>query len=147
MKSSDLISKWLKEEGFTHFFYVGGGNIMHLTESLSNELIGIPVIHEVAAVIASEYFNSVAEGNNKSLALVTAGPGLTNTITGIAGAWLENRFVLIIGGQVKTSDLKNNINLRQRGIQEIDGVTLVKSICKIAKIIDKPINKNELLML
>lgn len=143
MKYSDLISKWLKEEGFTHFFYVGGGNIMHLTESLSNELIGIPVIHEVAAVIASEYFNSVAEGNNKSLALVTAGPGLTNTITGIAGAWLENRFVLIIGGQVKTSDLKNNINLRQRGIQEIDGVTLVKSICKIAKIIDKPINKNE----
>ena len=143
MKYSDLIGKWLKNRGFTHFFYVGGGNIMHLTESLSNHLIGIPVIHEVAAVIASEYFNAIADNDRKSLALVTAGPGLTNTITGIAGAWLENRFTLIIGGQVKTSDLKNNINLRQRGIQEIDGAKLVSSICKISKRIDYPISKED----
>ena len=108
MKYSDEISKWLFDLGFTHFFYVGGGNIMHLTESLSNYLTGIPVIHEVAAVIGSEYFNETSRDKSKSLALVTAGPGLTNTITGIAGAWLENRFVLILGGQVKTSDLKAN---------------------------------------
>lgn len=130
MKYSDEISNWLLELGFTHFFYVGGGNIMHLTESLSNNLIGIPVIHEVAAVIGSEYFNETSRDGRKSLALVTAGPGLTNTITGIAGAWLENRFVLILGGQVKTSDLKGESGIRQRGIQEIDGVTLVKSIVK-----------------
>ena len=84
---------------------------MHLTESLSNHLTGIPVIHEVAAVIASEYFNETAPKDQKAIALVTAGPGLTNTITGIAGAWLENRFVLVLGGQVKTSDLKGELNI------------------------------------
>jgi acetolactate synthase-1/2/3 large subunit len=132
MKYSDNLSIWLHEFGFTHYFYVGGGNIMHLTESLSNYLIGIPVIHEVAAVIAAEYFNETSPNDQKAIALVTAGPGLTNTITGIAGAWLENRFVLVLGGQVKTSDLKGELKIRQRGIQEIDGVSLVSSICKRA---------------
>jgi acetolactate synthase-1/2/3 large subunit len=146
MKYSDQIAIWLKDNGFTHFFYVGGGNIMHLTESLSNHLKGVPVIHEVAAVIASEYFNAISE-NNKSIVLVTAGPGLTNTITGIAGSWLENRFVLIFGGQVKTTDLKNNSNLRQRGIQEINGFELVKSICKVSERIDNPISKDYFLNL
>lgn len=144
MKYSDQIAIWLKEQKFTHYFYVGGGNIMHLTESLSNHLTGVPVIHEVAAVIASEYFNAISK-NKKSLALVTAGPGLTNTITGIAGSWLENRFTLIFGGQVKTTDLKNNSELRQRGIQEINGSELVKSICKVSERIDKPISKDNFL--
>ena len=146
MKYSDQIAIWLKEEKFTHYFYVGGGNIMHLTESLSNHLTGIPVIHEVAAVIASEYFNAISK-NKKSLALVTAGPGLTNTITGIAGSWLENRFTLIFGGQVKTTDLKNNSELRQRGIQEINGSELVKSICKVSERIDKPISKDNFFLI
>ncbi|MDA9963681.1 thiamine pyrophosphate-binding protein [Schleiferiaceae bacterium] len=142
MKYSDILAGWLREFGFTHYFYVGGGNIMHLTESLSNHLTGIPVIHEVAAVIASEYFNETAPTDQKAIALVTAGPGLTNTITGIAGAWLENRFVLVLGGQVKTSDLKGEANIRQRGIQEIDGVTLVSSICKRSVRLLKPVSKN-----
>ena len=144
MKYSDEISNWLLDLGFTHFFYVGGGNIMHLTESLSNNLKGIPVIHEVAAVIGSEYFNETSRDGRKSLALVTAGPGLTNTITGIAGAWLENRFVLILGGQVKTSDLKGDSGIRQRGIQEIDGVTLLKSIVKKSIRLNNPIPRQAL---
>lgn len=144
MKYSNEFAKWLSELGFTHYFYVGGGNIMHLTESLSHFLIGIPVIHEVAAVIGSEYFNETNRNQKKSLALVTAGPGLTNTVTGIAGAWLENRFVLIVGGQVKTSDLKGTSGIRQRGIQEIDGVALVDSIVKKSLRLDKPITKKDL---
>ena len=132
MKYSDQIAIWLKEEKFTHYFYVGGGNIMHLTESLSNHLTGIPVIHEVAAVIASEYFNAISK-NKKSLALVTAGPGLTNTITGIAGSWLENRFTLIFGGQVKTTDLKNNSELRQRGIRKLTDLSWLKVFVKFQK--------------
>ena len=88
MKFADLIAKTLKELGFTHFFFVGGGNIMHLTGSLAEHLIPVPVIHEVAAVIGSEYFNKVSN-ENRALAMVTAGPGITNAITGIAGAYLE----------------------------------------------------------
>ena len=57
MKHSDAIALLLKERKFTHFFFVGGGNIMHLIGSLSKFLQPIPVIHEVAAIIGSEYFN------------------------------------------------------------------------------------------
>ena len=104
MKYSDQIADWLVGLGYTHCFYVGGGNIMHLIESLSKKLTCVPVIHEVAAGIAAEYFNETSDGA-KALALVTAGPGLTNIVTAIAGAYLESRELLVIGGQVKTADL------------------------------------------
>ena len=55
MKYSDQLSIWLKSFGYTHFFYVGGGNVMHLVESFSRTFVGVPVIHEVAAGIAAEY--------------------------------------------------------------------------------------------
>lgn len=130
MKYSDQIAAWLKAAGYTHYFYVGGGNIMHLTESLDRYLTGVPVVHEVAAGIAAEYFNEIA-APAKALALVTAGPGLTNIVTAISGAWLESRELLVIGGQVKTTDLARQ-QVRSRGIQEIDGVELLKSTTKHA---------------
>lgn len=138
MKYSDQLAAWLKEAGYTHYFYVGGGNIMHLTESLDRYLKGIPVIHEVAAGIAAEYFNVIA-APAKALALVTAGPGLTNIVTAISGSWLESRELLVIGGQVKTADLARD-KLRSRGIQEIDGVALVKSTTKVAQRLEAPIS-------
>lgn len=140
IKYSDQIARWLKDLGYTHYFYVGGGNIMHLTESLDNELIGVPVVHEVAAGIAAEYFNVVNEHlNKKALALVTAGPGLSNIITAMAGSWLESRELLVIGGQVKSSDLASE-KLRSRGIQEIKGTRLAESLCKISYQVKKPID-------
>lgn len=142
MKYSDQLSEWLQELGYTHYFYVGGGNIMHLTESLSRYLIGVPVIHEVAAGIAAEYFNVIEPNGKKALALVTTGPGLTNIVTAISGAWLESRELLVIGGQVKVSDLSSK-NLRSRGIQEVKGVEIVRSITKCAVQLRKPINENE----
>jgi len=66
MKYSDQLGEWLRHLGYTHYFYVGGGNIMHLTESLSRELVGVPVVHEVAAGIAAEYFNVVAKNGQKA---------------------------------------------------------------------------------
>jgi acetolactate synthase-1/2/3 large subunit len=126
MKYSDLMAKWLAELGYTHCFFVAGGNIMHLLESCSRYLTAIPVVHEVAAGIAAEYFNEI-HPNAKAFALVTAGPGLTNIVTAIGGAFLESRELLVIGGQVKVSDLSHG-TLRQRGIQEIDGVSIVRPI-------------------
>jgi len=140
MKYSDQLAKFLKNLGYSHFFYVGGGNIMHLTESMSRYLTGIPVIHEVAAGIAVEYFNEVSD--RKALALVTAGPGLTNIITAISGSWLESRELLIIGGQVKTTDLMGE-RMRSRGIQEIDGVSLVSSTTKLSKRLLHPISSKD----
>ncbi len=137
MKYSDRIADWLVELGYTHCFYVGGGNIMHLLESLSRRLDCRAVIHEVAAGIAAEYFNESGHGG-KALALVTAGPGLTNVVTALGGAWLESRELLLIGGQVKTTDLSRG-TLRQRGIQEIDGVAVAKPLCKASVLVDTPL--------
>ena len=143
MKYSDQIAVWLKAAGYTHYFFVGGGNIMHLTESLDRYLKGVPVIHEVAAGIAAEYFNEIA-APRKALALVTTGPGITNIVTAISGAWLESRELLVIGGQVKTADLSHG-ELRGRGIQEVDGVELLKSTTKAAHRFLAPVGGAEFL--
>ncbi len=145
MKYSDQIAAWLQAAGYTHYFFVGGGNIMHLTESLDRYLTGVPVIHEVAAGIAAEYFNEIA-APNRALALVTTGPGITNIVTAISGAWLESRELLVIGGQVKTADLAHG-QLRARGIQEVDGVELLKTTTKAAHRFLAPIDGTEFLSL
>jgi acetolactate synthase-1/2/3 large subunit len=141
MKYSDHFIDLLVEDGYTTVFYVAGGNIMHLLDSCRSRLECVPVIHEMSAVIGAEYFNE--SSNSKAFALVTAGPGLTNCVTGIAGAWLEGREVLVVGGQVKSSDLMRKTGVRQNGIQEIDGVELVKSICKAAIRIDSIVSDSE----
>ena len=102
-------------------------------------MVCVPFVHEVGAAIAVEYFNaSRDEGTGRALALVTAGPGITNALTGIAGAWQESRELLVVGGQVKSSDLSRGA-VRQRGIQEIDGVELVSSVTKRAMRIERPV--------
>src|ERR1700744_5942608 len=121
-KYSDLLADWLVELGYTPCFFGAGGNIMHLLESCSHRFTCVPVVHEVAAGIAAEYFNEIsAEG--RAFAMVTAGPGLTNIVTAMAGAYLESHELLVIGGQVKVGDLARGQG-RQRGIQEIDGVSI-----------------------
>jgi acetolactate synthase-1/2/3 large subunit len=143
MKYSDRFVDLLVKNGYTTVFYVAGGNIMHILNSCRTRLNCIPVVHEVSAVIAAEYFNETSD--ERAFALVTAGPGLTNCVTGIAGAWLESRGVLIVGGQVKSSDLMLNSGVRQNGIQELDGIEIVKSICKAVIRIDKILPDDQLL--
>ncbi len=138
-KYSDVLAGWLAELGYTHCFFVAGGNIMHLLESCSHTLTCIPVVHEVAAGIAAEYFNEVHLGS-KAFAMVTAGPGLTNIVTALGGAWLESRELLVLGGQVKTADL-NRGQVRQRGIQEIDGVAIAAPIAEKSLLMDKVVDR------
>ena len=107
---------------------------MHLLDAARKIFKCIPVVNEVAAGIAAEYFNESNADGNKAFALVTAGPGLTNIITAMAGAFLESRELLVIGGQVKRSDLKSSL-LRQRGIQEIDGQAIATPITVASKTI------------
>jgi acetolactate synthase-1/2/3 large subunit len=144
-KYSDDIADWLLEAGYTTCFFVAGGNIMHLIESFSRKIQMIPVIHEVAATIATDYFNesSSAKGfkNGKALALVTLGPGVTNTLTGVVGAYIDSRELLLLAGQVKSTDLKSK-NDRQRGIQEIDGVSIFSSVTKKSILLDKRLGES-----
>lgn len=139
MKYSDQLTNWLCELGYTHCFFVAGGNIMHLLESCSRKFTCVPVVHEVAAGIAAEYFNQVST-MGRAFALVTAGPGLTNIVTAMAGAYLESRELLVIGGQVKVSDLARG-QIRQRGIQEIDGVSITRPVTVTSAIIDTTIGR------
>ena len=142
-KFADYFCDALVELGYTHCFFVAGGNIMHLLDAARTRFSCVPVVHEVSAGIAAEYFNE-SDGNGRAFALVTAGPGLTNIVTAVAGAWLESRELLVVGGQVKTTDLRDN-TLRQRGIQEIDGVAILQPITKISKRIDYTWNQEEIL--
>jgi len=136
MKYAEAVCEWLRELGYTDCFFVAGGNIMHLLDGARTRFRCVPFVHEVAAGIAAEYFNeSGADG--RAFVLVTAGPGLTNLITALAGAFLESRELLAIGGQVKRVDLAPPA-LRQRGIQEIDGVALARPVCVDARRIETP---------
>jgi acetolactate synthase-1/2/3 large subunit len=134
----------LEDSGYTHCFYVAGGNSMHLLESASKIFQCIPVIHEVTAAIAAEYFNVSRKDKQRAFVLVTAGPGATNAITGIAGAWLESRELLVVGGQVKSTHLSNG-KIRQKGIQEITGRSLMRNISKSSVTIKKPFSAAEII--
>ena len=145
VKYSDQLVDWLIGAGYTHCFFVAGGNIMHLLNSVRTRMVYVPFVHDVGAAIAVEYFNaSRDEGGGRAFALVTAGPGITNALTGVAGAWQESRELLVIGGQVKSSDLSRGA-VRQRGIQEIDGVELVRSVTKRAMRIERPVARDTVL--
>ena len=133
MKYSDYFIESLVKAGYTHCFFVGGGNVMHLLESARTRMECIAVVHEVSAGIAAEYFNVANRENNKrAFALVTAGPGITNLVTAIAGSWLESRELLIVGGQARTEFMSNSA-VRQIGHQQINGKAIIEPISKLSK--------------
>jgi acetolactate synthase-1/2/3 large subunit len=134
MKYSDFFCLSLKNLGYTHCFALQGGPIMHLINSANKYFKLTSFLHENSAAIAADYFNA-SNTNQKAWVLVTSGPGLTNSVTGIANAFLESRELLIVSGQCKLNDLLLNrrFNLRQTGHQQIDGVSIVKKITKFSK--------------
>ena len=144
-KYAEQLTDWLVELGYTHCFFVAGGTIMHLLDGARTRFTCVPVVHEVAAGIAVEYFNE-AGGQGRAFAMVTAGPGVSNIITAMSGAWLESRELLVIAGQVKSEDLATN-GVRQRGIQEIDGVGLAAPVAKHSVQMKKPMPKAEFVSL
>jgi acetolactate synthase-1/2/3 large subunit len=141
MKYAQVLISWLVQEGYTTCYFVAGGNIMHLLDGIRSQVRCVPVVHEVAAAIAVEYHNEVGSASDgthdRAFALVTAGPGLTNALTGLAGAYLESRDLLLIGGQVKREDLAPP-GLRQLGIQEVDGVAMAAPVCKLSQRLLEP---------
>ena len=127
---ANQIFAFLQSKGVDRVFLVPGGGNMFLVDAVATQagLDFVATHHEQSAVIAAEYYSRVS--GKIGVALVTTGPGSTNAITGIAGAWLDSIPVLILAGQVKTSDLNAGNKLRQRGPQEIDLVSMVAKISK-----------------
>ncbi len=131
---SKLIFAYLANCGVDRVFLVPGGGNMFLVDAVgSNPNIDVVATHhEQAAVIAAEYYARVS--GKIGVAVVTTGPGSSNAVTGIAGAWLDSIPVLILAGQVKTSDYNFKGELRQSGPQEIDLTSMVKKITKYCKV-------------
>jgi acetolactate synthase-1/2/3 large subunit len=136
MNYATLTLEWLHELGYTHCFFVAGGNIMHLLNAARQRMTCIPFVHEVAAGIAAEYHNEARPVHGRAFVLVTAGPGVTNVLTAMAGAWLESRELLVLAGQVKRTDLATD-GLRQRGIQEVDGVAMAAPVAIVSERLDE----------
>ncbi len=105
---------------------------MHLVDSLGKHpsLQYVCNLHEQACAVAADAYSQYT--NNFGVALVTTGPGGTNAITGVAGAWLDSIPCMCVSGQVKTADRARDIEVRQLGFQEIDIVSLVTPITKYA---------------
>ena len=103
-KLSDYVIRFLADEGIRHVFLVTGGGAMHLDESLAREASLEPICnsHEQASAICAEIYGKTT--NNLGAAIVTTGPGGTNAVTGVAGAWLDSTPCIYISGQVKRPD-------------------------------------------
>src|ERR1035437_6205728 len=142
-KLSDYVMRFVAGQGVKHVFLVVGGGAMHLNDSLSRckEIEFVCNLHEQASAIAAENYSKAT--NHLGVALVTTGPGGTNAITGLAGAWLDSTPCLFISGQVKRADSMfrpdgTPLGVRQGGVQEVDIVSIVRPITKYAVTVNDP---------
>jgi acetolactate synthase-1/2/3 large subunit len=138
VKLSDWVFRFIAELGVKHIFMVTGGGAMHLNDSLGQcrDIEYICTLHEQAAAMAAESYAKVTGG--LGVCLVTAGPGGTNAITGVAGAWLDSTPMLVLSGQAKRADLKGASGVRQMGVQEVDIVAMVTPTTKYAVTVMEP---------
>lgn len=138
IKLSDYVIKCLEATGVKHMFMLPGGGAMHLNDSLgkSKKIQYIGCLHEQACAIAAEAYARV--NNTLGLVMVTTGPGGTNALTGVAGAYLESTPVFVVSGQVKRADMINGQGIRQQGMQELNIIDVVKPVTKYAALVDDP---------
>lgn len=137
MQVAEYLMRRVAGLGVRHVFLVVGGGAMHLNHALALEPRLTPVCnaHEQASAMAAEAYAKVT--GNLGVCMVTTGPGGTNAVTGVAGAWLDSTPTLFLSGQVKRSDRIYDAEgrprgLRQMGNQEIDIVSIVRPITKYA---------------
>lgn len=139
---SEWIGEYLVNWGITHNFTVPGGGAMYLnmafghTKGLSN----IFVQHEQSAAMAAEAFQRI--NNVPALVCCTTGPGGTNTLTGVLGAWLDSIPMLVISGQVKypSTKMASGLNVRALGDQEYDIVPVAANMTKYAITVTDPMS-------
>lgn len=140
MQVGEYIAQFLVSRGVTHNYTVPGGGAMYLnmafghTEGLKN----VFVQHEQAAAIAAEAHARLT--NLPALVCCTTGPGGTNTLTGVVGAWLDSIPMIVVSGQVKYESTKMaaGLDLRAMGDQEYDIVPVVSHMTKYARLVTKP---------
>jgi acetolactate synthase-1/2/3 large subunit len=133
MNAAEYVFTRLAEQGVRDVFMVSGGGIMHLTDALGRnpDLKYWCNHHEQACAIAAEGYARATGGIG--VCLVTTGPGSTNALSGIAGAWVDSIPVVVISGQVRTDLIADYATYRQIGPQEIDIVSMARHVTKYAR--------------
>ncbi len=131
-KLSDYVAEFLASQGIGHAFIISGGASIHLLHSIAEhpEIAHICPHHEQAGAMAADAYARV--NGNLGCAIGTSGPGATNMITGIAGAWFDSVPCLYITGQVTTFRMKGDTGVRQLGFQETEIIPMVEPITKYA---------------
>lgn len=141
IRVADYIAKFIHNNGVKHVFMLSGGGIMHLTDGLAcnKDLKIFCLHHEQAVSMAIEAYSRTT--GNFGVGYFTTGPGATNALTGLAGAWLDSVPCLFISGQVKRKETvyKAKIpGLRQIGVQEFNIIPIIKSVTKYSAFVDDP---------
>ncbi|HEX3848278.1 MAG TPA: thiamine pyrophosphate-binding protein [Steroidobacteraceae bacterium] len=144
MNLSSFVLKYVADLGVKHVFLVTGGGAMHLNRALADEtrLRAVCNSHEQASAICAEGYAKATHG--LGVCMVTTGPGGTNAVTGVAGAWLDSTPTLFISGQVKRPDRMFDaatgrpLGMRQLGVQEVDICSIVRPITKYAETVLDP---------
>jgi len=139
MKVAEYVASFLESHGIKDVFMLSGGFCLPLVDAIADSNINyICNLHEQSAAICAEAYAQYT--NLPGVCLVTAGPGSTNTITGVTSAWLDSIPMIILSGQVQSKDIKGKRKVRQIGFQEVDIVSIVKSITKSAVTVTDPRN-------
>ena len=140
MKLSDYVAAFLAEQGVRYAFIVSGGASIHLLHSLAarDDIEPICPHHEQGGAMAADGYARVT--GKIGCAIGTSGPGATNLITGIAGAWFDSIPIIFITGQVATYRMKGDTGVRQMGFQETDILPMVAPITKYAAQIQDPMD-------
>lgn len=141
MKLTDYIVQFFEEQEVHDMFMLTGGGCMHLVDSFgkSKKIKYICTHHEQSAAMAGEAYAKYK--NDLGLVLVTSGPGATNAITGLLGAFQDSVPVIFLSGQCKRSQTiyQSDIpQLRQFGVQEVNIIPIVQSITKKAIFVEEP---------
>lgn len=145
IRLADYIANFLVDRGITDCFTVVGGGAMHLNDAFGHKA-GLKCHynhHEQASAIAAEAYARL--DNRPALVCVTTGPGGTNAITGVLGAWLDSIPMFVVSGQVRydttaryAEQFTNGLSLRAVGDQEFDITRSVGCMCKYAEMLEKP---------
>ena len=140
MNNSEFIINFLQKKGLNTAFGVTGGGAMFLNEAFRKQknLEFIFMHHEQSAAMAAEAYYRIK--NKPAILSVTSGPGGTNAITGVIGAWIDSIPMIVISGQVESKDMISNSKTRQIGIQEANIRDIIKPITKYSKVLTKKSN-------
>ncbi len=130
--AADFVAEFLVSKGVTAVFELSGGMITFITDAIfrSGKIRIVNMRHEQAAGFAAE--GAARVGKVAGVALATSGPGATNLVTAIGSAYFDSTPMIFITGQVNQSEIRSNQHQRQNGFQELDIVSVVRGITKLA---------------